>query len=54
MANLGLVSGERVAILALTGPDFFVAFVGTLCAGGVPVPIYRAGATRRIGQLRRA
>jgi 1-acyl-sn-glycerol-3-phosphate acyltransferase len=40
MANLGLVTGERVAILALTGPDFFVAFVGTLCAGGVPVPIY--------------
>lgn len=40
MANLGLVSGERVAILALTGPDFFVAFVGVLCAGGVPVPIY--------------
>jgi len=40
LANLGLVTGERVAILALTGPDFFVAFVGTLCAGGVPVPIY--------------
>lgn len=40
MANLGLVPGERVAILALTGPDFFVAFVGVLCAGGIPVPIY--------------
>ncbi len=40
MVNLGLVTGERVAILAATGPDFFVAFVGTLCAGGVPVPIY--------------
>ena len=40
MANRGLEPGERVAILALTGPDFFVAFVGTLCAGGVPVPIY--------------
>jgi 1-acyl-sn-glycerol-3-phosphate acyltransferase len=40
MVNLGLVTGERVAILAVTGPDFFVAFVGVLCAGGVPVPIY--------------
>ncbi len=40
MANLGLITGERVAILALTGPDFFIAFVGVLCAGGVPVPIY--------------
>lgn len=40
MASLGLVTGERVAVLALTGPDFFVAFVGVLCAGGVPVPIY--------------
>lgn len=40
MAKLGLAIGERVAILARTGPDFFVAFVGVLCAGGVPVPIY--------------
>ncbi|WP_205873453.1 AMP-binding protein [Mycobacterium camsae] len=40
LAELGLVHGERVAILALTGPDFFVAFVATLCAGGIPVPIY--------------
>ena len=40
MVNLGLVHGERVAIVTATGPDFFVAFVGVLCAGGVPVPIY--------------
>lgn len=40
LASLGLGAGERVAILALTGPDFFVAFVAVLCAGGVPVPIY--------------
>jgi len=40
LAGLGLAAGERVAILALTGPDFFVAFVAVLCAGGVPVPIY--------------
>ncbi|MGF2951435.1 AMP-binding protein [Mycobacterium sp. THU-M116] len=40
LANLGLGTGDRVAIVALTGPDFFVAFVAALCAGGVPVPIY--------------
>ncbi len=40
LVNLGLVHGERVAIVTATGPDFFVAFVGALCAGGVPVPIY--------------
>lgn len=40
LTNLGLTWGERVAIVMPTGPDFFVAFVGVLCAGGVPVPIY--------------
>lgn len=40
VATRGLRRGDRVAILALTGPEFFVAFVAVLCAGGVPVPIY--------------
>ena len=41
MANLGLVTAERVAILALTGPDFFVAFVGTLARVGFRRPSTR-------------
>jgi 1-acyl-sn-glycerol-3-phosphate acyltransferase len=36
----GLGRGERVAIMLPTGPDYFVAFIGTLLGGGVPVPIY--------------
>ena len=36
----GLVPGDRVALMLPTGPDFFLAFFGTLYAGGIPVPIY--------------
>ncbi|MCF4129497.1 AMP-binding protein [Methylobacterium sp. SyP6R] len=36
----GLAGGDRVAIMLPTGPDFFPAFLGTLLAGGVPVPLY--------------
>lgn len=36
----GLVSGDRVAIMLPTGPAFFQAFLGSLLAGGVPVPLY--------------
>jgi 1-acyl-sn-glycerol-3-phosphate acyltransferase len=36
----GLKHGERVAIMLPTGAEYFFAFYGTLCAGGVPVPIY--------------
>ncbi|HUJ87351.1 MAG TPA: AMP-binding protein [Burkholderiales bacterium] len=36
----GLEPGQAVAIMLPTGRDFFLAFTGTLLAGGVPVPIY--------------
>jgi len=37
---LGLEEGETVAIMQPTQPGFFYTFMGTLLAGGVPVPIY--------------
>jgi 1-acyl-sn-glycerol-3-phosphate acyltransferase len=40
LVNGGLGPGERVAIMLPTGRDYFVAFLGTLLGGGVPVPIY--------------
>jgi 1-acyl-sn-glycerol-3-phosphate acyltransferase len=36
----GLERGQSVAIMLPTGRAFFRAFMGTLLAGGVPVPIY--------------
>jgi non-ribosomal peptide synthetase component F len=36
----GLHSGESVAIMLPTGREYFTAFMGTLMAGGVAVPIY--------------
>lgn len=38
--ELGLRSGETVAIMLPTGKEFFYAFFGVLLAGGIPVPIY--------------
>jgi 1-acyl-sn-glycerol-3-phosphate acyltransferase len=40
LAERGLESGERVALMLRTEPAFFEAFFGVLVAGGVPVPIY--------------
>ena len=40
LADRGLEPGQAVAIMLPTGRDFFLAFFGTLLAGGVPVPIY--------------
>ncbi|MCY1280441.1 2-succinylbenzoate--CoA ligase [compost metagenome] len=36
----GLRAGQRVALMLPTGRDFLFGFLGTLLAGGVPVPIY--------------
>ena len=36
----GLQPGDRVAIMLPTERGFFPAFLGTLLAGGIPVPIY--------------
>ena len=35
-----LTPGERVAIMLPTGRSYFAVFLGTLLAGGVPVPLY--------------
>ncbi len=40
LINRGLNSGDTVAIMQPTHPDFFYTFFGILLAGGVPVPIY--------------
>ena len=40
LREFGLAPAQRVAIMLPTGSDFFIAFFGTLYAGGVPVPIY--------------
>lgn len=40
LQNLGLMSGETVAIMLPTHPQFFYTFMGVLLAGGIPVPIY--------------
>jgi len=40
LAELGVKPGDRVAIILPTGPEFFTTFLGILCAGCVPVPLY--------------
>lgn len=40
LRHYGLKEGETVAIMQPTHPGFFYTFLGTLLAGGVPVPIY--------------
>lgn len=37
---LGVVPGDRIALVFPTGIDFFDAFFGTLLAGAAPVPLY--------------
>jgi len=36
----GIAEGDRVAIVAGTGPEFFDGLFGVLLAGAVPVPLY--------------
>ncbi len=40
LAARGIRSGDRVAIVAATSPEFFDGFFGALLAGAVPVPLY--------------
>lgn len=40
LAGQGLERGDSVALMLPTGREYFIAFLGTLRAGGVPVPIY--------------
>lgn len=40
LRELGVVAGDRVALMLPTGLDYFHAFVGILRCGAVPVPMY--------------
>jgi 1-acyl-sn-glycerol-3-phosphate acyltransferase len=54
LANAGVGAGQAVAIMLPTGRDFFIAFLGILLAGAVPVPIYPPARLTQIGDhLRR-
>lgn len=37
---LGVSSGDRVALMLPTGPDYLYCFFGALLVGAIPVPIY--------------
>ncbi|MHC4938004.1 MAG: AMP-binding protein [Planctomycetota bacterium] len=54
LRDRGLEPGRCVAIMLPTGAGFFEAYLGTLLAGGVPVPIYPPFRRSAIGEhLRR-
>lgn len=38
--RLGIVPGDRIALVLPTSPDFFDAFFGALLVGAIPVPLY--------------
>jgi 1-acyl-sn-glycerol-3-phosphate acyltransferase len=40
LQQMGVCSGDTVALMLPTGPEYFGAFFGTLLAGAVPVPLY--------------
>ncbi|MCA9502749.1 MAG: fatty acyl-AMP ligase [Myxococcales bacterium] len=40
LVQKGVVPGDRVAVVAATGPEFFDGFFGAMLAGAVPVPLY--------------
>jgi fatty-acyl-CoA synthase len=40
LGSIGIVKGERVALVYPTCAEFFEAFFGILAAGAVPVPLY--------------
>lgn len=50
----GLEPGETVAIMLPTGRAFFLAFMGALMAGGIPVPIYPPARPDQIEQSLRS
>lgn len=54
LAALGVVPGQRVAIMLPSSLEFFHVFFGVLLAGAVPVPLYPPASLSRIGDhLRR-
>ncbi|HYW04210.1 MAG TPA: AMP-binding protein [Gammaproteobacteria bacterium] len=50
LAALGVRRDDRVALMLPTGRDYFCAFLGILCAGAVPVPIYPPGRASQIAE----
>lgn len=61
LRDLGVIRGDRVALIFPTGVGFFDAFFGVLLAGAVPVPLYPpvrlgrlAGYTERTAAMIRA
>jgi acyl-CoA synthetase (AMP-forming)/AMP-acid ligase II len=46
----GIAPGDRVAIVAATGPEFFDGFFGCSLAGAVPVPLYPPVRLGRLGE----
>lgn len=40
LLSLGIVTGNKVALMLPTGREYFICFFGILLAKGVPVPIY--------------
>ena len=50
LRDRGLEPGRGVAIMLPTGAGFFEAYMGTLLAGGVPVPIYPPFRRSAIGE----
>ncbi len=50
LAAKGLRKGDTVALMLPTSAEFFTAFLGTLLAGGIPVPIYPPVRTAQIAE----
>lgn len=48
LAAASLKPGDRVLMALPNGPDFFAAFYGTQCAGGIPVPLFAESGAERI------
>jgi 1-acyl-sn-glycerol-3-phosphate acyltransferase len=40
LVEVDVATGDRIALMLPTSPEFFIAFFGILYAGAVPVPIY--------------
>jgi fatty-acyl-CoA synthase len=54
LRRLGVLPGDRVAIVLPTTPDFLDAFFGVLLAGAVPVPLYPPVRLGRLEEYHRA
>ena len=50
MAVIGLRRGDRVVLMLPTGREYFIAFLATMLAGGVPVPIYPSAAPGQLAE----